>query len=262
MLKMLMSWKVNAWQLQTLFGGGRMREFPELMPGPAGVETVARFVAQTRLDRYPIYVFTADCVGFFTELDPIIRETPWQGCQAGLRSIGIEANGNVKGCLSLCPELQENNPFVEGNLHDEKLIDIWNKPGAFAYTREFDASKAEGRCARCKHLEACRCGCSAQAYFSTGGNNSNPYCILAERERRAEELREEKKSLLKKADELGETEEANLLRDRAKKLEMRAKKVLHPDRPYPTRIVRNKLKVSALQKEPAPQTKNLDQDSK
>ncbi|MBQ7568868.1 radical SAM protein [bacterium] len=225
MLKMFMSWKVNAWQLQTLFGGGRMREFPELMPGPAGVETVARFIAQTRLNRYPILVFPADCLGFCTELDPFILEGPWQGCQAGITALGIEANGNVKGCLSLCPELQENNPFVEGNLHEEKLIDIWNKPGAFAYNREFEPSKAEGFCATCRHLERCRCGCSAQAYFATGTVNNNPYCMLAERDRKAKELRAQ----------------AEELRCKAASLEKQARQVLHPERPYPQRIVRNRV---------------------
>ena len=232
MLQQFLKWKVKAWQMQTLFGGGRMREFPELMPGPEGVEIVARFIAQTRLDRYPILVFPADCVGFCTELEPIINACPWQGCQAGLTSCGIEANGNVKGCLSLCPELQENNPFVEGNLHTEKLVDIWNKPGAFAYNREFDPSKAEGCCSGCRHLERCRCGCTAQSYFSSGTAYCDPYCMYAERRRKAGEMRSQAAELRKKSEELLK---------QAAGLEKDAEKVIHPDRPYPSRIVRAKV---------------------
>lgn len=212
MLELLLDWKVDAWQLQTLFGGGRMRERPDLMPGPAGVETVARFIAQARLDKKKIQVFPADCIGYFTELESAMRGFTWPGCQAGLRAIGVEANGNVKGCLSLCPELQENNPFVEGNLHNEKLVDIWNKPGAFAFNREFKAEKAEGFCAACRHLEQCRCGCSAQSYFATGTTYNNPYCMLAVRHDKAEKLQCQ----------------AQELRSQAAQLEDQARAILNP----------------------------------
>ncbi len=222
MMKLFIGWKVKAWQMQTLFGGGRMREFPELMPGPPGVEVVARFIAQARQNRCPILIFPADCVGYFTELDPLIREQPWSGCQAGLTAIGIEANGNVKGCLSMCAEMQEGNPFVEGNLQHEKLIDIWNKPGAFAYNREFDPEKAEGHCKGCRHLIKCRCGCSAQAYFSSGTVYNNPFCMLAERDRKSKELKAQ----------------AEELRKQAKKLEREAEYVLHPDAPLRQQSVR------------------------
>lgn len=173
----LASLGVRAWQLQTLFGGGRMRERPDLMPGPEVVETLARFIARKRASRSPMQVFPADCIGYFTELEEAMRGFRWFGCQAGLTAIGVEANGNVKGCLSMCPELLEDNPFVEGNLHDEKLIDIWNKPGAFAYNRQFDPAKAQGFCRTCDHLSECRCGCSAQAHFATGTVYENPYCV-------------------------------------------------------------------------------------
>lgn len=178
---LLVSLNADAWQLQTLFGGGRMRERPDLMPGPDGVEKVARFIARKHAAKTPLNIFPADCIGYGTELEPQIRTSPWGGCQAGLRAIGIEANGNVKGCLSLYPELQEGNPFVEGNLQKEKLIDIWNKPGAFSYNRDFRPSRAQGYCRDCQLLNKCRCGCSAQAYFSSGTTYENPYCMLYNR---------------------------------------------------------------------------------
>lgn len=181
MYKALLEWRVDAWQLQTLFGGGRMREHPELMPGPAGVERTAEFIASKRRLKGPMLVFPADCVGYFSELEYEIRPNGWDGCQAGLISVGIEANGNVKGCLSLFPEARDSNPFVEGNLRENTFKEIWNKPGAFAYNREFRPSRAEGFCRSCLHLNRCRCGCSAQAYFASGSVYNNPFCILAHR---------------------------------------------------------------------------------
>lgn len=184
---LLASLNVDAWQLQTLFGGGRMRERPDLMPGPEGVEKVARFIARKHAAKTPLNIFPADCIGYGTELEPKIRQSPWGGCQAGLQAIGIEANGNVKGCLSLYPELQGDNPFVEGNLQKERLIDIWNKPGAFSYNRDFRPSRAKGYCRECQLLNKCRCGCSAQAYFSSGSTYENPYCMLYNRMKKAEQ---------------------------------------------------------------------------
>lgn len=175
---------VAAWQIQTLFGGGRMRERPDLMPGPEVVETLASFIVRKRKARSPMQVFPADCIGYFADLDEPMRGFRWSGCHAGKGVVGVEANGNVKGCLSLCPEILEGNPFVEGNLQHQTLEEIWNRPGAFAYNRDFDPGQAQGFCRTCEHLQECRCGCSAQAYFSTGTVYDNPYCVHRLREER------------------------------------------------------------------------------
>ena len=176
--ELLSSLGVYAWQLQTLFGGGRMRERPDLQPKPAAMATLAQFIARKRKERRtPLQVFPADCIGYFTDLEEPLRGYRWKGCQAGLQALGVEANGNVKGCLSMCPELFENNPYVEGNLQRERLADIWNRPGAFAYNRSFALPKVRGFCRKCPHLRECRCGCSAQAHFATGSIYENPYCL-------------------------------------------------------------------------------------
>lgn len=179
---LLASLGVYAWQLQTLFGGGRMRERPDLQPGVHEMERIARFILRKRQGRSPVLVFPADCIGYFTEIEEPMRGFRWPGCQAGLRGIGIEANGNVKGCLSLCPELHESNPFVEGNVRTERLADLWERKNAFAFNRRFNFARARGFCRTCPHLRECRCGCSAQAYFATGSVYDNPYCVYRARE--------------------------------------------------------------------------------
>ena len=52
---------------------------------------------------------------------------------AGLRGIGFESNGNVKGCLSMPAD------FIEGNIRDQTLREIWDDPDNFAYNRKFRA---------------------------------------------------------------------------------------------------------------------------
>lgn len=167
---------VKAWQLQTIFGGGRMRAHREILPEPADITGIAAFIARKRRAS-PLNVFPADCIGYFTGLEPLIRETPWSGCYAGCLVVGIESNGNVKGCLSLAPEMAESNPFVEGNVRERSLTDIWRDPERFAYNRNFSVETLTGFCGSCEHRLLCRAGCTAMAYYVTGTTTENPFCM-------------------------------------------------------------------------------------
>lgn len=175
----LLSHGVSAWQIQPLFAGGRIKEHIDMLLDIKDLYEIARFVARKRKVS-PMQVFPADGMGYYSRFEKNIRPEGWQGCQAGLRVVGIEANGNIKGCLSLYPEAQENNPFVEGNVKEKSLREIWENPEGFAYNRQFDPDKAEGFCRECRHLAECRCGCTAEAFFSTGTKYNNPYCMFRE----------------------------------------------------------------------------------
>ena len=96
----------------------------------------------------------------------------WCGCSAGCLNVGIESNGNVKGCLSL-----QSGRFVEGNVRQESLRTIWEKPGNFAYTRGFTPADLHGSCSECEYGELCRGGCVFMAYGATGSPHDNPYCL-------------------------------------------------------------------------------------
>ncbi|MBI2266414.1 MAG: SPASM domain-containing protein, partial [Armatimonadetes bacterium] len=166
---------VKSWQIQLIIGEGRMRS-NEDMPQPADLEGIARFmVAKRRTCSMNIY--PGDNIGFFTSLERELRNSPWRGCFAGILSIGIEANGNIKGCLSQCPEFMENNPFVEGNIRKKSLREIWENPDGFSYNRKFHLGKVKGFCRTCKHVKECRCGCTATAYAIHGTKYENSYCI-------------------------------------------------------------------------------------
>jgi radical SAM protein with 4Fe4S-binding SPASM domain len=95
----------------------------------------------------------------------------WRGCTAGLDTVGIQSNGHVKGCLSLPDE------FVEGNLRERSLCDLWSAPDAFPLNRRFESAKLGGFCATCRHGADCRGGCSDLAYSITGSPYNNPYCL-------------------------------------------------------------------------------------
>ncbi|MBF0312145.1 MAG: radical SAM protein [Oligoflexia bacterium] len=72
----------------------------------------------------------------------------YTGCPAGLFCLGIEANGNVKGCLT------QSSEFIEGNIRERPLSTIWNDPHNFAYNRFFYEDKIKGSCQSCNFVES------------------------------------------------------------------------------------------------------------
>jgi radical SAM protein with 4Fe4S-binding SPASM domain len=112
-----------------------------------------------------------DDFGYFP-LDPALKflHQTWAGCIAGIELIGVRSNGDVSGCLSL------GDPFVEVNLRQVPLADIWTSGDFFRNLRQKD-EKLTGDCARCPHGHKCRAGCTSIAYSATGRIGVNPYCI-------------------------------------------------------------------------------------
>jgi len=133
----------------------------------------ALFIAKQRIvNRFEdMPVIGAHCYGYHSEVLPGCR---WTGCQAGTSIMGITSNGGIVGCLSM-----GNDRFIEGNVRDRPLKDIWQDQRAFAYNRHFTAKDLGENCASCKHGQSCRGGCGSVSYTLTGKLHNNPYCFHA-----------------------------------------------------------------------------------
>lgn len=137
-------------------------------------------------DEGRVRCLAADCIGYYASDEPLLRsiERPndnfWQGCQAGMRVIGITSDGGVKGCLSMPDD------YLEGNLRERSLREIWDGDHAFAYNREFTLDSLTRECGRCAFGKLCRAGCHSFAATAQGGDISRyDHCIrLAAPERR------------------------------------------------------------------------------
>lgn len=173
---------VEIWRLQLGAPLGRLRRHPDLVLEPADLPGVVEAVVAARR-RGAIRISVGDNIGYFSAHEPELRCHPggggytgalpfWCGCAAGCLSVGIEADGTVKGCLSL-----QSDEFIEGNLRHETLHEIWHRPGAFAYTREFTPERLAGSCRGCEYGEICRGGCTFMAFAATGRPHDNPYCL-------------------------------------------------------------------------------------
>lgn len=171
---------VKLWQLQIVTPQGRMAKDDPILPTPQDLKYVSDFIVEKSKEG-KIRFDPADNVGYYGpwELEEGYRSSItghvcfWNGCQAGCQVMGIEANGDIKGCLSQPTE----STFIEGNVREESLKDIWLKKGAFAYNREFTFDMLEGYCKVCEYRGLCRGGCTSHAYCKTGSRGNNPDCL-------------------------------------------------------------------------------------
>lgn len=161
---------VDVWQFQLTTLTGRMKEHAGAALSPDDYLRLARFIGRKR-DEGGIIVDAGENIGYYGPCEDKLRAHPYLGCYAGCRVVGIESNGNVKGCLSM-PE-----DCVEGNIRERPFREIWEDPQGFAYNRQWSPDKAEGGCKGCKYLTWCRCGCSNTAMGATGSRFNNPYCL-------------------------------------------------------------------------------------
>jgi radical SAM protein with 4Fe4S-binding SPASM domain len=164
-----------AWQIQV--AGSEGRRFPkELLLDEEDFYSVGLFIASTRKD-YPVRqmpVIGADDLGFNSMmLHNISLDPEWNGCHAGISVLGIQSNGDIKGCLSM------TDMSIEGNVRSASVYDIWNSDEAFAYSRAFNVSDAGENCRACIHIRKCKGGCNEMSLMKTGGLHNDPYCFYA-----------------------------------------------------------------------------------
>jgi radical SAM protein with 4Fe4S-binding SPASM domain len=164
------------WQVQLGLPLGRMRQLHGYMLTPEQLPLLAaELVALRRAGGMPRLRVT-DTIGYYTKLEPALRGGPggrsvWTGCYAGVLTVGIDSNGDVKGCSSL------PGAFVAGNVRDRPFAEIWADESRFAYNTEWHEGLLTGFCAGCAFRRLCRAGCTSLAWAVTGAIHDNPYCL-------------------------------------------------------------------------------------
>jgi radical SAM protein with 4Fe4S-binding SPASM domain len=180
----LMDHGVFLWQVQLANAVGNMDEHRDLLLPPENLLWLVPQVAE--LCRIPCPEFeicAGHNIGYFGNPESALRSADvvlpfWLGCRAGCQVIGIESGGDVKGCLSLPSSVHGESRFVEGNLREKSLGEIWNRADAFAYNRLFKVDQLRGFCRVCRFRDVCRGGCSWGAYAQGGGGNE--YCLYCQ----------------------------------------------------------------------------------
>jgi radical SAM protein with 4Fe4S-binding SPASM domain len=128
-----------------------------------------------RCDRARIIMLAGNNIGYFGPFEHVLRSYCQNGyrrsCEAGISTLGIEANGDIKGCPSL-----PSDDWIGGNVRDHTLRDIWQRSRALRHMRDRTRAELRGYCSGCYYADECRGGCTwmTTALFGVPGNN--PYC--------------------------------------------------------------------------------------
>ncbi len=174
---------VAAWQVQITGPMGRAADMPERLLQPYDMlELVPRLAAMAKVGRERgVSVTAANNLGYFGPHETDLRGGHFfQGCVAGRYSLGIESNGDIKGCPSL-----PSAPYVSGNVRERSLKDLWDNTAELRFARDRTTDELWGHCKTCYYADVCRGGCSWTAHTLLGKRGNMPYCF-----HRADLLRE------------------------------------------------------------------------
>ena len=170
------------WRLQLAKPMGTMGDNRDLVIDPTDLLTLMPLLASLK-KAGGIHLTVGDSIGYYGPHDKVLRgrgwrgrKECWKGCQAGMQAIGIEADGGVKGCLSLQAKWGESDPFVEGNLRHNTLEEIWYRRGIFAFNRNFHTDQLTGGCRACRFGSLCRGGARCVSSAVLQKLTEDPYC--------------------------------------------------------------------------------------
>ena len=166
----------RSWMVILTAAMGRAADRPSLLLQPYHLLYLFPLLAEIkrqRLDPHGIAFFPGNNVGYFGPLAETLRYGAerghaWGGCGAGISSLGIEADGQIKGCPSL-----PSSDYVRGNVRDEPLADI---AARLAAERTEAPVELWGFCKTCNYASRCRAGCTWTSHVLFGRAGNNPFC--------------------------------------------------------------------------------------
>ncbi|MEH2226300.1 nif11-class peptide radical SAM maturase 3 [Nostoc sp.] len=174
----------RAWQVQLTVPMGNAADNADILLQPHELLDIYPMLARVARRAYQegVQLQAGNNIGYYGPYERLLRGRGkehdfsfWQGCGAGLSTLGIEADGAIKGCPSL-----PTTAYTGGNIREQTLHNIIE--GAEELRFNLGAGTPEGTkhlwgfCKTCEYAELCRGGCSwtAHVFFNKRGNN--PYC--------------------------------------------------------------------------------------
>jgi len=168
---------IHSWQIQLTVPMGRAADEPDILLQPYDLlELFPRLaVIKKRCDELGVRLWPGNNIGYFGPYETALRGYHYRGhggsCGAGRATLGIEANGAIKGCPSLPTEF-----WTGGNIRDASLEDIWERSTPLRFTRDRTTDDLWGYCKSCYYAEECMSGCTWTSFVTLGKAGNNPYC--------------------------------------------------------------------------------------
>lgn len=167
----------HSWQIMLTVAMGRAVDEPELLLQPYDLLRLFPLLdrLKDRCDEAGVLLWPGNNLGYFGPHEHKLRGGLPQGhcasCGAGRSTLGIEADGAIKGCPSLPTEA-----WTGGNVRDQRLVDIWERAQPLRYTRDRTVADLWGYCGDCYYADHCRAGCTWTGSVLFGRPGNNPYC--------------------------------------------------------------------------------------
>jgi radical SAM protein with 4Fe4S-binding SPASM domain len=168
----------KSWQVQLTVAMGRAADHPELLLQPYELLELMPLLAelyQEGADR-GFLLLPGNNIGYFGPYESLWRGSGddrihWTSCNAGQNTLGIEADGTIKGCPSL-----PTSPYAGGNIRDRNLKEIWWKTDELSLNRARTTAELWGFCGSCYYADVCKAGCTWTTHVLFGRAGNNPYC--------------------------------------------------------------------------------------
>jgi radical SAM protein with 4Fe4S-binding SPASM domain len=177
LLELIASHGGHSWQMALTVPMGRAADEPEVLLQPYDLLELFPMLATlaARCQELGVRLFPGNNIGYFGPYEALLRhnmpDAHGGSCGAGELTLGIEADGTIKGCPSL-----PTHSWGGGNVRDNSLLEIWERAKPLRYTRDRTVADLWGFCRSCYYADACRAGCTwtSDVFFGRPGNN--PYC--------------------------------------------------------------------------------------
>ena len=168
----------RAWQIQLTVAMGNAVDHDEVLMQPWQLLELMPHLAELYEEAHELGVtlIPGNNIGYFGPYEhrwraPNVEFGHFQGCSAGHASLGIEADGTIKGCPSLATA-----DYSGGNIRDMSIEDIWNHSAQLRFTRDRTVDDLWGFCRTCYYADVCRAGCTWTNHTLLGRAGNNPYC--------------------------------------------------------------------------------------
>ncbi|MCL2412280.1 MAG: radical SAM protein, partial [Treponema sp.] len=142
----LISRRVKAWRLFTIWPIGRAAHNDFLLLNPQQLKQLMDFIAKARNDKRINTSFS--CEAYVGEYERKVRDD-YFFCRAGIQIASVLKDGSI----AACPNINRN--FIEGNIYKDNFLDVWEN--RFEVMRRRKWSKT-GICKDCKAFKNCNGG--------------------------------------------------------------------------------------------------------
>jgi Y-X(10)_GDL-associated radical SAM protein len=192
LMQLFISAGAKNWQIQLTVAMGNAADNPHLLLQPFELLTLMPLLAELYTEgvEQGLLMQPGNNIGYFGPYESLWRgsgedQVHWTSCNAGQNTMGIEADGTIKGCPSL-----PTSPYAGGNVRDLTLEKIWQTTDQLSFTRARTADELWGYCRSCYYADVCKAGCTWTTHVLFGKPGNNPYCHHRALELSSQGLRE------------------------------------------------------------------------